>query len=151
MPKKLTFLKPRVPVLSSSITGGPKQLATYGQGRGGRPWRRKREQILLRDQYLCQCEQCGGKRLLADEIDHIVPLSQGGTDDLSNLRAINKDCHKAKTAREASGSSGVAAGADGRRTPGGGFKSLGPDRRTPAAQPRVGFFPARNFGQKPNF
>jgi len=138
---KLTFLKSRVPLLNA----GPKQLATYGQGRGGRPWRRKRDQVLLRDQYLCQCEQCGGKRLLADEVDHIVPLSLGGTDDLSNLRAINKDCHKAKTAREASGSSQVAVGIDDRPTPGGGFKSLGPDRRTPAAQACVGFLVVRDF------
>lgn len=120
MPKKLTFLKPRVPMLNARVAGGPKELPSYGQGRGGRPWRRKRDQVLLRDQYLCQCEQCGGQRLLADEVDHIVPLSRGGTDDPSNLRAINKDCHKAKTAREASGSSGMAVGPDDRRTPGGG-------------------------------
>lgn len=120
MTKKLTFLKPRVPVLNTRISGGPKELPNYGQGRGGRPWRRKRDQVLLRDQYLCQCEQCGGKRLLADEVDHIVPLSRGGTDDLSNLRAINKDCHKAKTARDANGSSRVPAGTDRWPSPQGG-------------------------------
>lgn len=62
--------------------------------------------MLKRDGYLCQCEECqDGKRLprVADEVDHIVPLSQGGTDDPGNLRAINHDCHKPKTAREARG------------------------------------------------
>lgn len=116
---RLKALKPRIPVLGSSLPTGPRPQTSYGQGRGGRPWRRKRDQVLLRDQYLCQCEQCGGQRLLADEVDHIVPLSRGGTDDLSNLRAINKDCHKAKTAREASGSSQAAVGTDGWPTPGG--------------------------------
>lgn len=75
----------------------------YGQGRGGRPWRRLRDAVLKRDRYLCQCEQCKAQKLvtLAEEVDHIVPLSQGGTDDLTNLRAINHQCHKAKTSREA--------------------------------------------------
>ena len=75
----------------------------YGQGRGGRPWRRLRAQILERDGHLCQCDGCKaqGRLLIAHEVDHIVPLSQGGTDDPGNLRAINRECHKAKTAREA--------------------------------------------------
>ncbi|SFY16506.1 HNH endonuclease [Azotobacter vinelandii] len=39
---------------------------------------------------------------VADEVDHITPLSQGGTDDDSNLRAIaSRPCHARKTAREA--------------------------------------------------
>lgn len=74
-----------------------------GSGRGGRPWRRLREQILKRDQYLCQCDDCRAAERIrpAHEVDHIIPLSQGGTDSSSNLRAINHDCHKAKTQREA--------------------------------------------------
>lgn len=60
--------------------------------------------MLKRDGYLCQCEQCqDGTRLpkVANEVDHIVPLSQGGTDDPGNLRAISHDCHKVKTQAEA--------------------------------------------------
>lgn len=84
----------------------PETHANYGQGRGGRPWRRKRAAVLQRDGYLCQCDDCraNGKLLVAHEVDHIVPLSQGGTDDPSNLRAINRNCHRAKTQREAGGS-----------------------------------------------
>lgn len=72
-------------------------------GRGGRPWRRLREQILARDGYLCQCEDCQRRPLplVAHEVDHIKPISQGGTDDPSNLRAINRGCHKAKSQAEA--------------------------------------------------
>ena len=66
----------------------------------GRPWRRLREQILIRDEYRCQCEECKGIGLLADEVDHVVPVSRNGSDDPSNLRAINRECHKLKTQKE---------------------------------------------------
>lgn len=81
----------------------PETVERYGQGRGGRPWRRRRAFVLKRDGYVCRCEECTrlGRLLPADEVDHIVPLSQGGTDDDDNLQAINRECHKAKTAREA--------------------------------------------------
>lgn len=75
----------------------------YGKGRGGRPWRRLRAQILERDGHLCQCETCKatGALMLATEVDHILPKWKGGTDDPGNLRAINARCHAIKTQREA--------------------------------------------------
>lgn len=78
-------------------------IPAYGQGRGGRPWRRLRDAVLKRDRYLCQCQQCkADKRVtLAEEVDHIIPISEGGTDDMKNLQAINAQCHKVKTAKEA--------------------------------------------------
>jgi len=68
----------------------------------GRPWRRLRQQVLERDNYLCQCSDCKtlGKVAAADEVDHIVPVSQGGKNDMENLQAINKNCHKKKTNTE---------------------------------------------------
>lgn len=77
--------------------------ATYGQGRGGRPWRRLRDQILERDGYLCQCPACKKRPVpkVAHEVDHIKPVAEGGTDDPGNLQAMNRDCHKAKTRAEA--------------------------------------------------
>lgn len=36
------------------------------------------------------------------EIDHIIPLSQGGTDDPSNMQLLTIEQHKEKTARERS-------------------------------------------------
>lgn len=97
LPPRLREARPRL---------APNQPSTvYGQGRGGRPWRRKRDEVLKRDRYQCQCDECQEAQFprVADEVDHIVPLSQGGTDDPSNLRAIHHDCHKAKTQREARG------------------------------------------------
>jgi 5-methylcytosine-specific restriction protein A len=100
---RLGTLPKRVAILDTSIGAKLGQAQSYGQGRGGRPWRRKRDQVMQRDKFMCQCERCQGKRLPAHEVDHIVPLSQGGTDDPKNLRAVNRECHKAKTAREANG------------------------------------------------
>lgn len=74
-----------------------------GSGRGGRPWRRLRAQVLKRDNHLCQCSECKrlGRLRSADEVDHIVPVAAGGTDELGNLQAINNECHKAKTLLDA--------------------------------------------------
>jgi 5-methylcytosine-specific restriction protein A len=74
---------------------------SYGEGRGGRPWRRLRDQIMARDGYMCQCDRCKGVKLVAHEVDHILPVAKGGTDDPSNLRAMHRDCHAEKTKREA--------------------------------------------------
>lgn len=70
----------------------------WGSGRGGRPWRRKRAAILVRDKYTCQVCQIVTLDL---EVDHIVNIAQGGTDDDANLQALCVACHQAKTAREA--------------------------------------------------
>lgn len=73
----------------------------------GYAWQQLRAQILKRDQYLCQCEDCQrlGRVREAGEVDHITPKAAGGTDDPSNLRAIARLCHLAKTAREGRGRS----------------------------------------------
>lgn len=36
----------------------------------------------------------------ASEVDHIVPLADGGADDESNYQSLCEACHKAKTAAE---------------------------------------------------
>lgn len=68
----------------------------------GTKWTKLREQVLRRDRYLCQCEECKRYKFIkpATEVDHITAKAHGGTDELSNLQAINKECHKRKTARE---------------------------------------------------
>ena len=52
----------------------------------------------LRQQILTalSCAQCGSKRGPFD-IDHITPLCLGGTNEISNLRAVCRPCHKIKT------------------------------------------------------
>lgn len=51
---------------------------------------------------MCHCDDCKALDRIrpAHEVDHIVAVAEGGTDDPSNLRAINHDCHELKTRRE---------------------------------------------------
>ncbi|EQB1168653.1 HNH endonuclease signature motif containing protein [Enterococcus faecalis] len=56
--------------------------------------------VLDRDKYLCR-ECLRNERYTPTEtVGHIKPKAHGGTDDLSNLESICRDCHKAKTARD---------------------------------------------------
>lgn len=75
----------------------PKPPKNWGSGRGGRPWRRLKEKIHLRDNWTCQ--HC--RRVTTQlELDHIVNVAQGGTDDESNLQSLCLPCHKDKTIKE---------------------------------------------------
>ena len=101
---RLQSLRPQVASLpsrlKSTFTLGKEQEA-YGQGRGGRPWRRKREAVLKRDGYVCQPCKRNNHTTMATEVDHVIPQAEGGSEDESNLQAICTDCHKAKTQAEA--------------------------------------------------
>jgi 5-methylcytosine-specific restriction protein A len=59
-------------------------------------WRKLR-MLVLHEQPLCQAPGCAA---LATEVDHITPLSRGGTHARENLQALCKRCHSSKTARE---------------------------------------------------
>lgn len=74
----------------------------------GRPWRRLRDAVLAREP-LCRTCQAQGRIREATQVDHIIPLAQGGTNAVSNLAPICADCHKFKTANE-------SAQAQGKRT-----------------------------------
>lgn len=68
--------------------------------RKGWDWTRKKAAILKRDQYLCQRCFADGDYRRADEVDHIKPLSDGGTDDPANLMSLCAYCHKQKSKSE---------------------------------------------------
>lgn len=114
----------RLKALSSHLGKLPSQVKplasvepSYGQGRGGRPWRRLRDQVMQRDKHLCQPCKAQGRYTEATQVDHIVPIAEGGTDDRANLQAICSPCHEAKTQAEAMRAQGktprVAIGVDG--------------------------------------
>ena len=60
-----------------------------------------KEAILERQKK--RCRSCGDE-LRYPEIDHIVPLCQGGSNDFNNLQALCSECHNDKTQKEESGS-----------------------------------------------
>ena len=67
----------------------------------GSVWDKIRVIVLKRDNGLCQCDECQGVKVMltpANEVHHIISKAKGGTDDLCNLQAINKECHKRETA-----------------------------------------------------
>src|SRR4026207_773806 len=60
-------------------------------------WARIRVVVMVRDHYECQIRLNGCKRK-ATQIDHIISLMDGGTDDLENLQAACAPCNKRKGA-----------------------------------------------------
>jgi 5-methylcytosine-specific restriction protein A len=100
---RLATVGSRVPLLDTRRVAMAQPQENYGKGRGGRPWRRKADAIKVRDRYTCQmCHRV----TIEGEVDHIVPISQGGTDDPSNLQWLCiEPCHREKTQREARGES----------------------------------------------
>lgn len=53
----------------------------------------KRFMIMKRDRYRCQICNRSGVEL---EVDHIVPVSQGGSDRMDNLQTACQDCNRGK-------------------------------------------------------
>lgn len=66
----------------------------------GYKWQKLRELVIRRDKGLCQeCLRLGFVTAGSD-VDHILSKAKGGTDDLSNLQLLCKECHKKKTQEE---------------------------------------------------
>lgn len=58
-----------------------------------------RYNVLRRDGFTCQyCGRTADERQL--EIDHIVPVSKGGTNDIGNLQTACKECNRGKLTDE---------------------------------------------------
>lgn len=66
------------------------------RGRAGAELRANR----LVNEPLCRdCLEYGIKRP-SEEVDHIIPLSKGGSDDDANIRCLCKGCHATRTRLE---------------------------------------------------
>lgn len=59
----------------------------------------QRKRIRVRDNYTCQNVSCR-RAVRVGEVDHIVALDDGGTNDDSNLHLLCIPCHKEKTAKD---------------------------------------------------
>lgn len=101
-PARLAMLRPRISEVSTTrvavLAGTP---GATPRDRG-RPWRRLRAEILSAGPLCVYCKRAG-RVTPATEVDHRVPLSQGGTDDRDNLDPVCADCHREKSARERRG------------------------------------------------
>ena len=62
----------------------------------------RRTMIPEKQDWKCVCKQCAGKVLLPSvfHLDHIKPLSEGGSNDPNNIQAICPNSHAVKTSRE---------------------------------------------------
>ncbi len=60
--------------------------------RYGSQWRKIRSRYVKKHPL---CEKCFamGKYVHVDEVHHIIPLAEGGTNDESNLMSLCKSCH----------------------------------------------------------
>ena len=63
-------------------------------------WLRLREVVLNAEPLCAECRR-QGRTVAAREVDHIVPVHQGGTDARENLQGLCRPCHWSKTATEA--------------------------------------------------
>jgi 5-methylcytosine-specific restriction protein A len=62
-------------------------------------WRKLRLMV-LREEPLCQVCLQEQKTVPATDVDHIVTLRKGGTNERSNLQSLCHSCHSAKTVSE---------------------------------------------------
>jgi 5-methylcytosine-specific restriction protein A len=76
------------------------RLARSSWGRGSTRQSRKQRAIVLADNPTCYLRYpgCIG---VATEDDHVIPISQGGSDDLTNRSGACAHCHRIKSQREA--------------------------------------------------
>lgn len=95
MPRRVPTFKP--PWLQPRKDDRPSASA---RGYCSSSWAETRKLVIARDGGVCQA--CG--KLVSLEagdchVDHIIPKSQGGSEDLSNLQLLHRSCHSKKTAR----------------------------------------------------
>lgn len=100
-------------IMRACISCGKPSPASYCEAHKPKPWATstrshkvtiprsqetaRRDRILKR--YLDTCHVCGKRE--ADQVDHVVPLGEGGADDETNLAPIHAvPCHRLKTAAE---------------------------------------------------
>lgn len=97
---RLKTLKPRLQTMGARVKTAT--IAETVRLRGW-AWQQIRNRIMERDAGLCQPSLRAGLVVVATEVDHIVPLQRGGTDDDRNLQAISTEPHRAKTIAELNG------------------------------------------------
>lgn len=93
----MKMMQPRIQLAQSSRL---KQNTTATIRTRGSAWMKIRERIMNRDEGICQTCRREARLSIASQVDHIIPLNQGGKDVDNNLEAICDECHKRKTLEE---------------------------------------------------
>ena len=96
-PMKLQRLKTELPTLNTRKLPVLQAKAGTTPRLRGEAWMKIRRRVLIAGGHACV--DCGRVHA-SNQIDHQIPLEQGGTDDESNLRIRCVECHEAKTSRE---------------------------------------------------
>ena len=78
----------------------------------GRKWMAMRSLFLASNPLCVACKKTG-RITLATEVDHILPLFKGGTDDLENLSALCAEHHREKTNQDLGYRASKRVGVDG--------------------------------------
>lgn len=62
-----------------------------------------KERVALFQKWDGLCCICWGKISVGEgwDLDHTIPLAQGGEDEASNLRPVHRKCHAIKTKKDA--------------------------------------------------
>ncbi|MCO6506236.1 MAG: HNH endonuclease [Snodgrassella sp.] len=94
----------KIPTLKSSLPEFNSSSATVLRDKPGATkrirgyrWQEIKKRVLARDSFRCRSCGCIGGSL---QVDHIIPLELGGSNDDSNLQVLCADCHKHKTTKE---------------------------------------------------
>lgn len=92
MPTELAIEVNRVLKINAIINGLPLNLKGR-QGREEEERKQRRKQIIEAKGNIC--ENCGKKVILTYDsiLHHIVPIKEGGSNDLENIRLLCSSCH----------------------------------------------------------
>jgi 5-methylcytosine-specific restriction protein A len=98
---KLKTLKPRLQSMASRLPTLPSTRSSTVERKRGYSGVKDRNRIRKRDCGLCQECKRQGRVAAGHQVDHIIPLWAGGSDEDNNKETLCIPCHDAKTAREA--------------------------------------------------
>lgn len=96
---RLTTLKPRIAELKTQRVQAIGRAGATPRTRGS-AWMKTRAQWLREHPMCVECERLGFVSIDV-EVDHVVPLWEGGADDPSNYQTLCVEHHAEKTADEA--------------------------------------------------
>ena len=95
----MRMIKPRLATLNTSpVKTLTARIGATERTRGSK-WMKIRAKWLNAHPLCVECEGRGYARP-ATQLDHIIPLWQGGKDDESNYQSLCVECHAEKTAEE---------------------------------------------------